>query len=167
MGTTTLSEAEVQQGKAEAEREANLAKKRTELLRVEVENARLLLEAGADAERRVLSANASAEAAIVLAQAEVEGMRQTKSAQLASYFGLRDAGMNNTEMLRYVYAQTLRAAGDSAGSKIFVDYTKMPMLLEGAGAAGDSGQAAAAQGAASSVAQKMLAGILPDLPAVA
>merc|ERR1711865_903913 len=105
------------------------------------------------------------QAAIVLAQAEVEGMRQTKSAQLASYFGLGDAGMNNTEMLRYLYAQTLRAAGDSAGSKVFVDYTKMPMLLEGASAG--AGMAAAAnvhQAAANSVADKMMKSVLPDLP---
>lgn len=166
--TTTLSEAEVKKGQAEAEREAVLAKKRTELLRTEVENARLLLEAQAAADRKAVAANATSQAAIVLAQAEVEGMRQTKSAQLASYFGLRDAGMNNTEMLRYLYAQTLRSAGDSAGSKVFVDYTKMPMLMEGMGAGGGgSGAANVQQAAANSVADKMLKSVLPELLPIA
>jgi hypothetical protein len=180
--TRVLSEAEVKRGTAEARRGALLAARRTELLRSEVENARLVIEAKAEADRVAVAADAEAKAGLVEIAAEVEGMRHGKSAVLASYFGLRDAGMNNTEMLRYLYAQTLRGlvGGEGGhaggGSKVFIDYTKMPMLLEGAvgsasagaGASGGaSAGASAVQAGANTVASRMLKDILPDLSAIA
>jgi regulator of protease activity HflC (stomatin/prohibitin superfamily) len=128
-----LNAADILVAKEVARREAAIAQKESELLRVEVEVERWLLEAEESAGRKRMEANATKLAAETMLSAEVEGLKQQKEAEKDKLLGLKATGMNNTEVLRFLYIESLKkVVQDGHGqAKVFVDYKKSPMFLEG------------------------------------
>jgi len=128
-----LNTADIAVAKEVASREAAIAQKESELLRVEVEVERWLLEAQAKAVRVGVEANATRASAETMLAAEIEGLRQQKQAEKDKLLGLKATGMNNTEVLRFLYIESLKKVvqGGEGQAKIFVDYQKSPMFLEG------------------------------------
>jgi len=117
--TKTLSTAQVEVRKAVAARAALLEEKRTELAKLRIQVQRQLLEATTETQSKELEAHAKRLAQEEATKAEVNGINLMKSAEKELLVGLKGAGMNNTEILRYLYMKSLGKL--KSKSKVFLD----------------------------------------------
>mmetsp|Transcript_149594 Transcript_149594/g.363353 ORF Transcript_149594/g.363353 Transcript_149594/m.363353 type:complete len:142 (-) Transcript_149594:48-473(-) len=74
------------------------------------------------------TANATANARVRQAEADAAGLKELKAAEQQRFQDLKDsASMSSEDMLRYVWLDNLKSLD---GTKMFIDYKKVPMFLE-------------------------------------
>jgi hypothetical protein len=92
---------------------------------------RELIQARAQANVTKMNADAASYRTRVIGAADAEKLRLEKEAALQQFLYLKNnATMNTTDLLRYAWLDTLK---DYEGAKFFLDYKKVPMLLESEG----------------------------------
>jgi len=75
-----------------------------------------------------ITANATANARVRQAEADAAGLKELKAAEQQRFQDLKDsASMSSEDMLRYVWLDNLKSLD---GTKMFIDYKKVPMFLE-------------------------------------